>query len=136
MFIQHDTINLQDNIETKADEIYDMMQEKIDAWQDTYDERSGNEPEYESQIEKWQDALDRLEEKISEAEDVLGELESWKDYIEYPDEPHEPFEVDIEELAGVITSAEIFNDQYKGFTPAIKKLKELKSYIAIFCMES
>ena len=106
----------------------DDLKFKIDDWQDTYDEREGNEPEYDSQIERWQDALDRLEEKISDLTDIVEDYESWVDELDCKlDETNGTMinaELDIETLRNLIQQFSDFNQEYRGIAPIIKNIKK------------
>ena len=46
-------------IEKAVNRIFEDFEEKLEDWQELYDERESNEPEYDSQIDRWQEALDR-----------------------------------------------------------------------------
>lgn len=106
----------------------DDLKFKIDDWQDTYDEREGNEPEYDSQIERWQDALDRLEEKISDLTDIVDEYEDWVGELDYEqdndDDSIVSIDIDIDTLRDLIKQFEEFNQEYRGIAPIIKNIKK------------
>lgn len=118
--------------------LYDDLTLKADDWQDLYDEREANEPEYDSQIKRWQEALDRLEEDLDDLNDINEDFEAWLDefgdelqeagkkgitYIDY--RGYQKCQLDTEEFAELVNRYLDLNYRRKGLTPMIKKGREI-----------
>ena len=121
--------NIADAIENSANEVLEALKEKLDNWQDLYDERESNEPEYDSQIDRWQEALDRLQEKIDELQDVIDKLEDWVSNLDLPHNKEENDslefgEADVEEAIEITNDMKLFNAEYRGIAPIIKKFEK------------
>lgn len=111
------------------------IDDKKNSWQDTYDERSGNEPQYDSQIDRWQEALDRLEEKIDAATELQDRLEEWLESLYQGDEQldsrYKTISLDDEEWNSIIEDLTEFNYEYRGLTPVLKDLKKAETIFYI-----
>lgn len=114
-------VSMRDNLFEELEDLHNEFESRQENLQDRYDDRSCNEPEYESARERWQDALDRLEEQI----DMLKEInESF-----YDDVLEEFDSLDGDDICSgiesVLSDYKDYNDEYKGITPIIKKFEKL-----------
>ena len=105
-------------------EEFTARQEKL---QDTYDERSCNEPEYDSAIERWEEALDRLQEQIDDLEEINNDFENFM--IEFEDAKGDDIENEIESF---YDEYDRFNALYKGITPILKKFKKVLLNVRLY----
>ena len=124
------------NVKATADSTLQDLKFKIDDWQDTYAEREANEPEYDSQLARWQDALDRLEEKIDDATELADDYEEWVDNLgldtiiattSYID-----IEIDKDGLLDIIKRLKDFNQEYRGLSKIIKEIEKIAKTIRIY----
>ena len=116
------------NIKTIADSTLQGLKFKIDDWQDTYDERESNEPEYDSQIERWQDALDHLEDKIDALTDVVDDYEDWIDNLDVLDTNS----IDEAGLLDIIKRLKSLNQEYRGISKIIKEIEKITKTIKTY----
>ena len=111
----------------------DAFRDKADDWQSDYDDRSCNEPEYDSQIDAWQERLDTLEEVIDNLTMANDDCEHWLDELEADviDErdgeasEYEAFEFDFDEdgLDDIVGQYEDVAGSKRGLTKQLKNLK-------------
>lgn len=116
-----------DEIEREMMSVLEALQARHEKLQDTYDDRSCNEPEYESAIERWEEALDRLQEQIDELEDINSRLDDFMSG--YDDYDGDEMEVELKDL---YDDYDGFNALYRGISPILKNymkiLKKINSY--------
>ena len=118
-----------DAIEKYSNDILEDLKEKLDDWQDLYDDRESIEPQYDSQIDRWQEALDRLQDKIDELQDVTDRLEDWVNNLNLPYDKEDVEnlavgEADVNEMIEIIKAMKLFNAEYRGIAPLIKRFEK------------
>ena len=113
------------------DDVCQLIQDKLSDWHDQYDERYCNEPEYPSQQDRWQDALDSFEERIDALEDIERHYQDWLDKFKKQykvgtprDMVHRSYDIDMEGLEKVLNEIlELNSYRQKGLTDIVKRLR-------------
>lgn len=114
-------VSMRDSLLEELEDLHGEFESKQEILQDRYDERSCNEPEYESARERWQDALDRLEEQIDQLSEVNERF-----YDDIIDDFDDLYGDDICcEIDSILDDYIEYNDEYKGITPLIKRFEKL-----------
>lgn len=111
--------------------ILSTIQEIADEWQNELDDVEGNEPEYDSQIDRWQERVDKLTDAVEAIISANENFEQWInnfDAINPCDDKSDEDYSDLKyQLSDIIDDYESAQSNKKGIAKYIKKLKNIAS---------
>ena len=103
-------------LQEKIEQCKDEIEFRAQTLQDTYDERSLNEPDFlSSRYDTWQEKQSEYEERIETLEDIVSRLE---EVISELDDL-------VFEGSGILSDCELYSDDYKDLNSLLPVLRSL-----------